>query len=311
MWDIRKLTPETITDAVLEQMAGTPDPRLKEIMFAAVKHLHAFARETNLTPAEWIKGIEFMTQVGQACTPDRQEAIMLSDTMGLSALINLMHDHTAIEEGTDSSLLGPFYRENTPKVERGAQIVKRLDGPEIALWGRITDVTGAPLANASVSVWQTNAHGLYDTQLDGAPIDYRGVVQTDTDGRYWLRTVRPIGYSIPMDGPVGKLARIQARHGMRPAHIHMMVGAEGYRELITAIYLKGDPHLHDDMVFGVSSDLVAEVKPSDAACPIPRMPSIRFDLKLAREDTTERAMGRVGADPSAIIKGGRVKPSHA
>jgi hydroxyquinol 1,2-dioxygenase len=300
--EIRQLNPNTITDAVLDQMAKTPDPRLKEIMTAAVKHLHAFARETNLTPAEWIRGIEFMTQVGKMCTPERQEFILLSDTVGLSALVNLMHDRTAIEEGTDTSLLGPFFRENTPKLERGAQIAKTADGPEAALWGQVTDVRGAPLANATVSVWQTSAHGLYDVQLEGAPVDYRGVVETDAEGRYWLRTVLPIGYSIPMDGPVGALAKAQARHGMRPAHIHCLVGKPQYRELITALYLKGDPHLADDTVFGVSKDLVAEVKSADPGCPLPGMPSIRFDMRLAREGAIDKAMGRVGADPAAIVK---------
>lgn len=310
MAEIRKLTPSTITDAVLEQMAATPDPRLKEIMFAAVKHLHAFARETNLTPAEWIKGIEFMTQVGRMCTPERQEFILLSDTVGLSALVNLMHDRTALEEGTDTSLLGPFYRENTPQVERGAQIAKKADGPEAVLWGRVSDVKGSPLANASVSIWQPGAHGLYDVQLDGAPVDYRGVVQTDGEGRYWVRTVLPIGYSIPMDGPVGQLAQAQARHGMRPAHIHCLAGAPGYRELITALYLQGDPHLADDTVFGVSSDLVAEIKATDPACPMQGLPSIRFDLRLARESAADRTAGRVGADPSAIVKSERVSAAE-
>ena len=170
------------------------------------------------------------------------------------------------------------------------------------MWGRVTDVAGKPLANASVSVWQTGSHGLYDVQLEGAPVDYRGVVDTDADGRYWLRTVLPIGYSIPMDGPVGALAKAQSRHGMRPAHIHCMVGAPGYRELITALYLKGDPHLADDTVFGVSSDLVAEVKTTDAACPMQGLPSIRFDLRMAREGTADTVAGRVGADPSAILE---------
>ena len=299
---MRDLTPETITDAVLEQMAATPDPRLKEIMTAAVKHLHAFARETNLTPGEWIKGIEFMTQVGRMCTPDRQEFILLSDTVGLSALVNLMHDRTAIEEGTDTSLLGPFYRENAPQFALGAQIAKNKDGPEVALFGRITDVKGAPLVNATVSVWQTSAHGLYDTQIEGAGHDYRGVFRTDAEGRYWLRTVLPVGYSIPMDGPVGALAAAQSRHGMRPAHIHYLVGANGYRELVTALYLKGDAHLADDTVFGVTNDLVAEVKPADPQCPIAGIPSIRFDLSLARESAADRTAGRVGADPAAIVK---------
>lgn len=282
MADILKLTPETITAAVLSQMAATPDPRLKEIMFALVEHLHAFARETNLTPSEWIKGIDFLTQAGQASTSERQELIMLSDTVGLSALVNLMHDRTALEQSTDSSLLGPFYRESAPKVDRGAQIATAVEGPEIALWGRVTDIEGQPLAEVDVSIWQTNAHGLYDVQLDGAPIDYRGVVQTDVDGRYWVRTVQPVGYSIPMDGPVGKLVKRQGRHGMRPAHIHVMTSAAGYRELVTALYLAGDPHLQDDTVFGVSTDLVAEMTSCDPACPLPNLPSIRFDLRLAR-----------------------------
>jgi hydroxyquinol 1,2-dioxygenase len=300
MPDIQKLTPETITDAVLDQMSETPDPRLKEIMFSAVKHLHAFARETSLTPVEWIKGIEFLTAVGKMCTPERQEFILLSDTVGFSALVNLLHDRTAIEQGTDTSLLGPFYRESAPRLSRGAQICHNVNGPEIALWGCVTDIAGRPISCASVSVWQTGAHGLYDVQDHGTPIDYRGVVVTDEQGRYWLRTVLPVGYSIPMDGPVGALARSQARHGMRPAHIHCMVGAPGYRELITALYVKGDPHLHDDTVFGVSSDLVAEVRQQDAECPIAGLPSIRFDLRLSREGRIDKSSGRVGADPSAV-----------
>lgn len=302
MSEIGKFNPETITDAVIAQMAATPDPRLREIMTAAVRHLHAFARETRLTPAEWIKGIEFMTSVGRMCSPERQEFILLSDTLGLSALINLMHDRTADETGTDTSLLGPFYRENAPRLPRGAQIARRIDGPETVLWGHVTDVQGRPVANATVSIWQTSAHGLYDVQHEGAPIDYRGVFETDGDGRYWLRTVLPVGYSIPMDGPVGALAEAQARHGMRPAHIHLLVGAVGFRELVTALYLKGDPHLADDTVFGVSSDLVAEVRASDPGCPLPGLPSLRFDLRLARETGAARAAGRVGADPSAIVK---------
>src|SRR6185295_5322079 len=134
---MRAYTPETITDAVIEQMSTTPDPRLRGIVEIAVRHLHAFAREVNLTPAEWIKGIEFMTKVGQACTPARQEFILLSDTMGLSALVNIMHDKTKMEEATSASLLGPFFRENTPKFATGAQIAKKPDGAEVVMFGRV------------------------------------------------------------------------------------------------------------------------------------------------------------------------------
>src|SRR3954468_11102310 len=158
---MRELTPETITDAVLDQMATTPDPRLKAIMASAVKHLHAFAREANLTPGEWIKGIEFMTLAGKMCSAERQEFILLSDTLGLSALVNGLHDKTAIEEGTHTSLLGPFYRETSPTLAAGSQIARTVKpGSECVLYGRITDVDGKPLANATVSIWQTGADGL-------------------------------------------------------------------------------------------------------------------------------------------------------
>jgi hydroxyquinol 1,2-dioxygenase len=300
---MRELTTETITDAVLDQMAATPDPRLRALMASAVKHLHAFAREVNLTPAEWIKGIEFMTSVGKMCTPERQEFILLSDTMGLSALVNFLHDKTAIEEGTHTSLLGPFYRENTPKLAAGSQIASHVKpGSECVLYGRVTDIGGKPLANATVSVWQTGADGLYDIQESATATDYRGVFTTDANGAYMLRTVKPIGYSIPMDGPVGGLARAQARHGMRPAHIHFLVGAPGYRELVTALYLRDDPHLADDVVFGSSDDLAVDLVANDPNCPIKGLPSIRFDMRLARESAVDKTSGRVGSDPSAILK---------
>ena len=177
---MQELTPETITDAVLDQMASTPDPRLREVMAAAVRHLHAFAKEVKLTPAEWIKGIAFMTAVGKICTPARQEFILLSDTLGLSALVNGLHDSTATEEGTHTSLLGPFYREASPRLAAGSQIAKTVKpGSECVLYGRVTDVNGKPLAGATVSIWQTGADGLYDIQESAASIDYRGVFTTD------------------------------------------------------------------------------------------------------------------------------------
>jgi protocatechuate 3,4-dioxygenase beta subunit len=300
---MQELTPETITQAVLDQMASTPDPRLKEIMASAVKHLHAFAKDVNLTPAEWIKGIAFMTEVGKMCTPARQEFILLSDTLGLSALVNGLHDETAMEEGTHTSLLGPFYREASPTLPTGSQIAKNArPETEIALYGYVSDVNGRPLSGATVSLWQTSASGLYDIQEDPSAIDYRGVFTTDAKGLFVLRTVKPLGYSIPMDGPVGAMIKAQKRHGMRPAHIHFLVGAPGYRELVTALYLRDDPHLADDVVFGSSGDLAVDINPKDPECPIPGLPSIRFDMRLSRETAADRAGGRVGADPSAILK---------
>lgn len=298
---MREYTPETITDVVIEQMATTPDARMKEVMESAVRHLHAFAREVNLTPAEWIKGIEFMTKVGQMCTPARQEFILLSDTVGLSALVNIMHDTTKMEEATGASLLGPFFRENTPRFEKGEQIA-RIDkgGTEVAMFGRITNANGEPLPGAQVTVWQTAADGRYDIQNSIEEIDCRGIFRADDNGNYLLRTVRPLGYFIPLDGPVGQMVMAQKRHGKRPAHIHFLISAPGYRELVTALYLAGDEHLEDDVVFGASRDLVAHVKESDPASPIAGLPSIHFDFNLSRETEADRLGGRVGGDPAAM-----------
>src|SRR5262249_41350835 len=157
-------TSDNITDATIDQASGTTNPRLKTVMEAAVRHLHAFAREVNLTPAEWIYGIQFLTRVGHLCSASRREFILLSDTLGLSTLINTLHDTTAVEDATHTSLLGPFYRENAPRFERGAQIGSDISSGEIALYGRVTNVEGAPLANAVVTVWQTAANGVYDMQ---------------------------------------------------------------------------------------------------------------------------------------------------
>lgn len=302
--NIPELNSESITDAVLAQMADTPDPRLKEIMTAAVKHLHAFAREVDLTPAEWLKAIEFFTKVGQTCTPDRQEFILLSDTVGLSALVHFMHDKTALEDATHSSLLGPFFRENAPRYKAGDQIARDTSSGEVALWGRVTNIDGEPLAGAEIGIWQTASNGLYDIQEDPDPdnMDCRGIFTTDANGDYLIRTIKPVGYSIPMDGPVGVLVKDQNRHGMRPAHIHMLINASGYRELVTALYIEGDPHLADDTVFGTSGELVAHVAESDPKCPLPNLPSSRFDFTLSRESEADRVMGRVGADPAAVAQ---------
>jgi hydroxyquinol 1,2-dioxygenase len=300
---MRELTPDTITDAVLEQMATTPDPRMREVVAAAVKHLHAFAREVNLTPGEWINGISFMTAVGKMCTAERQEFVLLSDTLGLSALVNGLHDRTAVEEGTHTSLLGPFYREASPPMAAGSQIARNVKpGSECVLYGRVTDVNGKPLAGATVSVWQTGADGLYDIQESAEGTDYRGVFTTDANGVYHLRTVKPIGYSIPMDGPVGAMVKAQARHGMRPAHIHFLVGSPGYRELVTALYLRDDPHLADDVVFGSSGDLAVDLDANDPDCPVKGLPSMRFDMQLSREGAADKTSGRVGTDPAAIMR---------
>lgn len=286
------------TEAALAQMAATPDPRLKEIIDAAVRHLHAFARDVNLTPEEWLAGIGFLTAVGKACTPVRQEFILLSDVLGVSAVVNALHDKKARELGSQSSLLGPFYREGAPELKLGDSIVKNASVPEIVVYGRITDNAGQPIPNALIQVWQTSEHGLYDLQTLGETgMDLRANFRTDKEGNYWFRTVRPLGYSIPMDGPVGEMVRQQNRHGFRPSHIHFLIGGDGFRELVTALYFADDDHIDSDTVFGVSGSLVVNAT-DDPNSPVKGLKAVHYDFRLARAAPGES--GRVGADPTKL-----------
>jgi hydroxyquinol 1,2-dioxygenase len=299
---MRAIDENTITEAALEQMAATPDPRLKEIMAALTRHLHEFAREVDLTPDEWLEGIKFLTAVGQKCTAYRQEFILLSDTLGLSSLVNALHDRRATEAGTKSSLVGPFYRQDSPRLKLGDTIVtKPTNGLEVCLYGRVTNAAGKPVAGATVQVWQPDETGNYDLQKhDPSEMDLRGTFQTDAGGNYYLRTIAPLGYMIPMDGPVGDMIRAQKRHGYRPAHIHFIIGAPGYREVVTALYLQGDEHIDSDTVFGVTASLVTDVNAKDPASPIPNLPTIHFDAQLPAAQAV--GSGRVGADPSQITR---------
>jgi hydroxyquinol 1,2-dioxygenase len=296
---MRAIDENTITDAAIEQMSSTRNARFKEIMEAAVRHLHSFAREVDLTPEEWLEGIKFLTATGHMCSAYRQEFILLSDTLGLSSLINSLHDKRGTESSTKSSLLGPFYRQDSPVFELGETIAVKAKGKEIGIYGRITNSRGEGVPKASIEIWQPDDDGDYDLQKhDPKEMDLRGRFFTDADGRFCLRTILPLGYMIPMDGPVGDMIRAQGRHGYRPAHIHFLIGAPGYREVVTALYIAGDDHLESDTVFGVTDSLVANVKEGDTASPFNGMPSIRFDFTLAA--AKDALSGRVGADPSQI-----------
>jgi len=297
---MRAIDENTITDAALEQMSLTPNPRLKEIMASLVRHLHAFTREVDLTPEEWLEGIRFLTAVGQKCTAHRQEFILLSDTLGLSSLVNALHDKRATESATKSSLLGPFYRQDAPMMKLGDSIISRSKGSEVVFYGRVLDSAGRGIPNALVQIWEPDETGNYDLQKhDPSVMDLRGCFHADSEGRYYFRGLCPFGYMIPMDGPVGDMIRAQKRHGYRPAHIHFVIGAPGYRELVTALYVAGDDHIDSDTVFGVNESLIISVNKNDPASPLPKLPSIRYDFRLAAASKQDRS-GRVGADPSQI-----------
>ena len=237
------------------------------------------------------------------CTPERQEYILLSDTLGLSALVNGLHDRTAIEDATHTSLLGPFYRENAPRLERGAQVANKVEpGTEVVLWGRVTDVRGRSLANAQISVWQTGADGLYDIQVNGkTPIAAACSLPMHREPICFAPCARSATRSL-WTGRSGNSCRRKAGMACAPRTFISLSVHRDTRELVTALYIKGDAHIEDDVVFGSSGDLIAELNVGDPDCPIQGVATIRFDMKLSREGVADRTTGRVGADPAAILK---------
>ncbi|SCZ05945.1 MULTISPECIES: dioxygenase [unclassified Pseudomonas] len=288
-----------LTNDVIKQMAGTPSLRLREIMESAVRHLHAFANEVQLTPEEWIAGISFLTETGQMCNANRQEFILLSDTLGLSSLVNLLHDQDGLSQATESSVLGPFFRENAPSLGHGESIAKPgNEGVAVSYYGQITDTDDTPIADANIQIWQTDSEGRYDIQLHGQEVmDMRGSFTSDSDGWYRARSVLPKSYPLPEDGPVRRMLTVQERHGYRPAHIHFLISAPGYKELVTALYLEGDPYLQSDTVFGVTTSKLIVTPSRDEMDPLSGLSSIRYDFKLAK-GTADAC--RVGADVSKI-----------
>jgi len=253
---MRNLTEDNVTRAVTDSLENTADPRLKEIMTSLVRHLHDFARETQLTEEEWFRGIQFLTRVGHITDDERQEFILLSDTLGLSILVDAMN-HRVPEGMTESSVLGPFYREGAPELEAGARIDAQTEGEPVVVRGRVTDERGRPLAGALLDVWQTAPNGYYESQDPNQPeFNLRGRFRTDEEGRYWFRTVKPVSYPIPDDGPVGDMLKATGRHPFRPAHIHFIVSADGYRPVVTQLFTEGDRYLDSDAVFGVKNSLV-------------------------------------------------------
>jgi len=268
------MTPDDLTRQVLGALAGTPQPRLRELISSLVDHLHAFATETRLTKQEWGAAIGFLTATGQKCDAERQEFILLSDVLGLSSLIEMINE---ADGGTEATVLGPFYVPGAPRRAAGEHIGRPEDGDPTIVTGVVTDTAGRPLGGATLDVWQASADGLYDTQDPEQPrFNLRGVFATDQEGRYAFRTARPASYPIPTDGPVGGLLRQTARHSWRAAHIHAIVSAPSHRTVTTHVFDADNPYLGSDAVFGVRDSLVRPFRPAGSADP----PDVAFVVDM-------------------------------
>jgi protocatechuate 3,4-dioxygenase beta subunit len=255
--------PSELLADVLSRYAASTNPRLREITEAAIRHLHSFAIEVGLQRDEWFAGIQFLTATGKISDDVRQEFILLSDTLGLSSLVEMItHDGSA--GSTENTVLGPFYVAGSPERAHGeSMLVDPDDGDRVVVRGRVTAVDGSPIAGATLDCWQNATSGFYACQQPGVQHveNLRGVYRTLDDGSYELRTVRPVPYPIPDDGPAGALLKAHGRNWWRPGHLHVWARADGYKDLITHVFDEQSEFLATDAVFGVRPSLVRSFAP--------------------------------------------------
>ena len=261
---------EDVTRAVLEAFEQAPDPRLREILTAMVRHLHGFARDVRLTEQEFQQACNYILRLGQHSTPTHNEVVLMAGSVGLSALVCLLNNGNKGQTETAANMLGPFWRLNSPRTENGGSIVRSpTPGPELFVHAQVRDGAGKPIAGAEVDVWHSSPEGFYENQdHKQADMNLRGKFATDADGKFWFRTIKPAGYPIPVDGPVGDLVRAVKRpHNMRPAHIHFLIFKQGFKTLISQVYSNDDPYLETDVQFGVTRALVGNYLRHDSGTP--------------------------------------------
>jgi hydroxyquinol 1,2-dioxygenase len=259
---MRNLTEANVTEMAIRSFADSKSERLKFVISNLIKHLHAFARDVNLNHEEWNIGLKFLTEVGHITDGRRNEFVLTSDVLGLSALVDLMNTAPGATQG---SALGPFHESGAPLLENGASLIRNNQGEQVVLQGRVLSVEGKPIAGALLDFWQTAENGLYpqqDPQQD--PDNLRCRIQTDRDGKYCLKTIKPNGYPVPYDGPVGTLLRAGNRHAWRPAHFHWIVSADNFVPIVTEVFNAEDPYIEGDAAFGVRESLVVRFELRDS-----------------------------------------------
>ena len=281
------VTEETLTDIALERWQQIADPRLRQVMQSLIRHLHGFVRDIEPTQAEWFTAIDWLTRSGKLCDDKRQEFILASDVLGVSMLVDAIN-HRSPGAATPSTVEGPFHIPNSPEKGDGADMADGAPGEPCFITGTVRDLDGRPIAGAVLDVWQTDGEGLYEAQLAKDEPYMRAVYRTGADGVYHIRTVVPLGYTIPMDGTVGELMSRTTISHMRPAHIHFAVGAPGFAEVVTHIFRKGCQYIDTDVVYGVKEPLITEFKPMPAGTApngetvVTPFMRVDFDFVLAR-----------------------------
>jgi hydroxyquinol 1,2-dioxygenase len=288
------VTEKNLTDVAAERWKNIPDARLRQVMPALIRHLHAFVREIEPTPAEWFTAIDWLTRTGKLCSGKRQEFILASDVFAVSMLVDAIN-HRQSGKATPSTVEGPFHIPNPPELANAADMAKGAPGIPCFVIGSVRGLDGEPVAGAALDLWQTDGEGLYEDQRDVQEPWMRGLYHSQPDGSFTIRTVAPISYTIPMDGTVGGLmSRTNISH-MRPAHIHFAITAPGYRGVVTHLFRRGDDYLDSDVVYGVKEPLIVDFvqKPAGKA-PTGEtvdMPfcEVRYDFVLQKEEKAAKA----------------------
>ncbi len=259
---------EDLAQAVIDRMKDCKDPRFKSVMTSLISHIHAFAREVQLTPQEWMTALEFLTATGQKCDDKRQEFILISDTLGLSMQVVGIAQAKAIAANqnavsatpaTEATVQGPFFIEGAPVLPLGADLQGSLAGDPTHYSGKVTDLDGKPVHNCAFDVWSSDTEGFYDVQMgENPPMQLRAQLRTDAQGRYDFWSVKPAKYPVPIDGPGGAMLLAMGRHPFRPGHMHMMLRAEGFAPLVTHLFVSDSEYLDSDAVFGVRNSLIVD-----------------------------------------------------
>ncbi len=253
---MRDFNEKNATAGVLKSFENIKNERVKKLMSSIITHLHQVVKETEPSIEEWMEAIKFLTQTGQKCDDKRQEFILLSDVLGVSMLIDTINNRKNNNE-TESTVLGPFHAP-APDIDLGDSIANNISGEKCLVRGVVKNTDGLPIENALIDVWQSGPDGLYDVQKDGNVVDLRAKMKTNLNGEYYFKTVKPRFYPVPTDGPVGKVLNLLDRHAFRPAHIHFIIKAKGYRDLTTHVFIDKDPYLDSDTVFAVKKSLIRD-----------------------------------------------------